>query len=253
MDDEILLRQLRVDASLLGLALDDEQLLQLSQFEKLLLRWNQAFNIISRKDESRLTTRHLLDSLSIAPWVQGFSVLDMGTGGGLPGIPLAICLRDQQFTPLDRSERKIRFVTQVKRALGLENVHPICADVRELPQGTRYDCIVSRAVADAETNWRLAAPRLREGGRLLIMASTGSEERASSEDFPIQNSASVGAPGTPHLVYPEGSPEEAPEEAKEEAPEGSRHLTREYLRIPRLNRTHRLDVLMRAAEPDTAE
>ena len=88
---------------------------------------------------------------------------------------------------------------------------------------------------------------------LLIMASTGSEQRASSEGFPIQNSSSVRAPGTSRLVYPEGCPEEVPEEAKEEAPEGSRYLTREYLRIPRLNRTHRLDVLMRAAESDTAE
>ena len=242
VDDETVLRQLQADASLLGLELDDEQLLQLSQFEKLLLRWNQAFNIISRKDESRLTTRHLLDSLSIAPGVQGPSVLDMGTGGGLPGIPLAICHRDQQFTLLDRSERKIRFVTQVKRALGLENVQPICADVRELPQGTRYDCIVSRAVADAETNWRLAAPWLRDGGRLLIMASTGSEERGSAiPPFGYQE------------AYQEGYPEEAPEEGPEEAPEGSSYLTREYLRIPRLDRTHRLDVLMTAAELDTAE
>lgn len=241
VDDEIVLHQLQAGALLLGLALDDEQLLQLTQFETLLLRWNQAFNIISRQDESRLTTRHVLDSLSIAPWVQGPCVLDMGTGGGLPGVPLAICHRHLQFTLLDRSQRKIRFVNQVKRALGLENVQPICADVRELPEGKRYDCVVSRAVADAETNWQLAAPSLRDGGRLLIMASTGSEERAPSEEFLNQDNSSVSAPAPPLLVRPK------------EAPEGSRYVTCEYLQIPGLDRTHRLDVLMRAAESDTAE
>lgn len=235
--DEIALPELQTDAAALGVELDDRQLLQLAQFATLLLRWNRAFNIISRRDESRLTNRHLLDSLSIAPWVQGPRVLDMGTGGGLPGVPLAICRRDQQFTLLDRTQRKIRFVTQVKRALGLENVDPVCADVRELRDDALFDCIVSRAVADSETNWRLAAPRLRSRGRLLIMASTGGAERASSEDFSDQRGSSV----RNLAISPVG------------APQGSRYLAREHLQIPGLNRAHRLDVLMRAAESDMAE
>jgi 16S rRNA (guanine527-N7)-methyltransferase len=235
--DQGALPELQVDAAALGLQLDDQQLLQLAEFARLLLRWNRAFNIISRRDEARLTTRHLLDSLSIVPWVRGLRVLDMGTGGGLPGVPLAICCRDQQFTLLDRTQRKIRFVTQVKRALGLENVEPVCADVRELSDGALFDCVVSRAVADPETNWQLAAPRLRGGGRLLIMASTGGVIGASSGDFSNQRRSSGRTRAIPDLG----------------APEGSRYLTREHLQIPGLSRAHRLDVLMRAAESDMAE
>lgn len=235
--DQVALHELQADAAVLGLDLDDQQLLQLTQFATLLLRWNRAFNIISRKDESRLMTRHLLDSLSIAPWVRGPLVLDLGTGGGLPGVPLAICHRDQHFTLLDRTQRKIRFVSQVKRALGLENVEPVCGDVRELSDGRLFDCIVSRAVADSETNWQLAAPRLRGGGRLLIMASTGGVEGGASKEYPKQRKLSVHTRASSALG----------------APEGSRYLTREHLRIPGLDGAHRLDVLIRAAESDMAE
>ncbi len=235
--DPVALRELQTKAAVLGLDLDDQQLLQLTQFATLLLRWNRAFNIISRKDESRVTTRHLLDSLSIAPWVRGPSILDLGTGGGLPGVPLAICRRDQHFTLLDRTQRKIRFVSQVKRALGLENVEPICGDVRELSASKLFDCIVSRAVADSETNWQLASPRLRGGGRLLIMASTGGGEGTALKEFSNQRKPALHARATSAL----------------RAPEGSRYLTREHLRIPGLGGAHRLDVLMRAAESDTAE
>jgi 16S rRNA (guanine527-N7)-methyltransferase len=157
------------DAALLGVALETRQAELLLQFGALLLRWNQAFNLVSRRDTGRLVSRHLLDSLSIAPWLQGPTVMDLGTGAGLPGVPLAIAREELRFTLVDRSERKIRFVDQAIRTLALSNVTGWCGDVRALPESATYDTVVSRAVAAPPEIWALAGPRLRPGGRLLIM------------------------------------------------------------------------------------
>lgn len=166
--------QLRRDAAALGIGLSTDQAERLAAFGDLLLRWNRTFNIISRQDQARLVPRHLLDSLSVAPWLRGPAVLDLGTGGGLPGIPLAILRADLSFTLLDRSQRKIRFVAQACRALELGNVTPLCADAGQLAPEARFDSIVSRAVTQLGTLWKLARPLLRSGpepGVLLAMVS----------------------------------------------------------------------------------
>lgn len=176
-------RRLQRDAADMGITLNALQADQLARFAELLLRWNRSFNIVSRKDVARLIPRHILDSLSVAPWLHGPEVLDLGTGGGLPGIPLAILRGDLQFTLVDRSQRKIRFVTQVRRTLSLANVRPLCVDVEELPSVARFDCVVSRGVKDLQRLWELAAPRLRSTpsttGVLVAMASTRGEASAT--------------------------------------------------------------------------
>jgi 16S rRNA (guanine527-N7)-methyltransferase len=157
------------DAGTLGVRLEIRQAAALLQFGDLLLRWNRAFNLISRRDTGRLVSRHLLDSLSVTPWLHGREVMDLGTGAGLPGVPLAIAREDSSFTLVDRSERKIRFIDQVVRTLGLTNVATRCGDVRSLPDSAIFDTVVSRAVASVDEIWALAEPRLRPGGRVLIM------------------------------------------------------------------------------------
>lgn len=212
--DEVDAVQLRREASALGIALSADQAERLAAFGDLLLRWNRTFNIISRQDQARLVPRHLLDSLSVAPWLRGPAVLDLGTGGGLPGIPLAILRADLSFTLLDRSPRKIRFVSQVCRVLGLANVKPLCADAGRLAPDARFDCIVSRAVTQLGALWKLARPLLRSGpdpGVLLAMVSA----RAAKDPDD--------GPGS---VLP-----------------GGRIIARPVLRIPGLEDGHRLVVV----------
>ena len=188
-------------AAQMGVGLDSAQAEALLQFHDLLLRWNRAFNLVSRRDTDRLLTRHLLDSLSLVPWVQG-TVMDLGTGAGLPGVPLAIAQPRQSFTLVDRNERKIRFLRQVARELGLDNIHPWCGDVRGLPADARFDTVACRAVAAIAEVWALAGSRLAPGGCLLIMHR--GQSRAAVDGVPdvlprgrLRERRMISVPGLP--------------------------------------------------------
>ncbi len=161
-------------AAELTVDLDEAQARALLEFRDLLLHWNRAFNLISRSDTGRIVPRHLLDSLTVAPWLIGDRVLDLGTGAGLPGVPLAIAREDVHFTLIDLSERRMRFVSRAARALKLANVSPQLGDVRSLPAGRGFDTIVCRAVADAGSMWSMASARLGARGRLVIMSRSQS-------------------------------------------------------------------------------
>ncbi len=202
-------------AETLGVQLAPRQVRLLVDFAELLERWNRAFNLISRRDVARLLPRHLLDSLSVVPLLGAGRVMDLGTGAGLPGVPLAIARPDVQFTLVDRSSRKIRFVQRAVRTLELGNVLAWCGDVRERPAGERFDAVVCRAVAELDLAWALAAPRLRRGGRLLVM------HRGQGADA---------GPVAP--------------------PPGARIVDQHQLRIPGLERPHGIVVLGRHDEAD---
>lgn len=174
---------LRSDARALGVDLDADQAGRLATFAGLLEHWNRSFNLVSRQDVGRLHARHLLDSLSAVPWLAGTSIMDLGTGAGLPGLPLAIAQPQRSFTLVDRSSRKIRFVGNACRSLGLDNVTPVAGDVRGLPADSRFDTIVARAVADMAAVWALGRARLRPGGR-LVMWWRGQSGEARPEDPP---------------------------------------------------------------------
>ena len=117
-------------ARTLGVELDPTSITRLLNYTRLLERWNGAFNLVSRKDIDRLVARHLLDSLSVLPLLRGPRVMDLGSGAGLPGIPLAIACPDLSFTLVDRSDRKARFLTQVIGELDLSNVFVYCQNVQ---------------------------------------------------------------------------------------------------------------------------
>lgn len=210
-------------AAELGVDLTPAQADTLLAFRDLLAHWNRAVNLVSRRDVARLVPRHLLDSLSVAPWLGGAATLDLGTGAGLPGVPLAIAREDVHFTLIDTSERRIRFVRRAVRALGVGNAEALCADVRALPAERRFDTVVCRGVADAPTAWALAAPRLERGGRLVLMTRTGvGADRGSA--------GSGGADG--------GG----------EVPSGARLAGRHEVRIAGLERAHEVLVLVPAEE-----
>lgn len=127
--------------------LTSRQLEQFGRLEALYTEWNAKINVISRKDIEQLYERHILHSLAIAKIIQfkpGTSVLDVGTGGGFPGIPLAIMFPETSFMPIDSIGKKIKVVSEVAAALGLQNVNAQHIRVEDVKQ--KFDFVVSRAV-----------------------------------------------------------------------------------------------------------
>ncbi len=135
----------------------------------LLERWNKAYNLTAIKDPKQMVTRHLLDSLSAAPWIKGSRLLDAGTGAGLPGIPLAITQPDLDVTLLDSSGKKIRFLNHVRRELGLDNITTVQERLESCCVETRYDVIISRAFTNLASFARAARRLAAAPSRLLAM------------------------------------------------------------------------------------
>jgi 16S rRNA (guanine527-N7)-methyltransferase len=140
------------------------QLQQFNALDELYTDWNSKINVISRKDLDSLYEKHVLHSLSIAAafeFADGSSVVDLGTGGGFPGIPLAIFFPNVQFCLIDSIGKKIKVVNAVAEAIGLKNVttrHSRIEDVKD----KRFDFVVSRAVAPLKDLWRWSKPLLKK-------------------------------------------------------------------------------------------
>ena len=160
-----------LDAGLAALRLDadPDQCDRLIRFITLLNRWNQAYNLTAVRDPLAMVPRHLLDSLALMPYLQGAPLLDLGTGPGLPGIPLAILNPGSRFVLLDSNGKKIRFVRQAILELGLSQVEAIQARMESYRPAEKFVTIVSRAVAELEALRRVAWPLLALRGTLLIM------------------------------------------------------------------------------------
>jgi 16S rRNA (guanine527-N7)-methyltransferase len=149
--------ELRQGALELGVELSAQQHEQLLAYLALLIKWNKAYNLTAVRDPDEMVSRHLLDSLSVVPFVAaaGDNWLDVGSGGGMPGIPLAILFPERQFTLLDSNGKKTRFLTQVKLELKLANLQVIHSRVEEFQPEIPFDGICSRAFSSLEdfSNW----------------------------------------------------------------------------------------------------
>ncbi len=133
--------------SRLGLDLSGEALERLLVYLELLTKWNRVYNLTAIRDPVQMVIRHLLDSLAVLPHVEGKRFIDVGTGAGLPGIPLALALADTQWVLLDANGKKARFVTQAIAATGLANVSVAQARVADYHPALSFDAVVTRAYA----------------------------------------------------------------------------------------------------------
>jgi len=153
----------------LGLNLDSVQLQKIRQYLENLLKWNKAYNLTAIRDPDDMVIKHLLDSLSIVPHVQGHNILDVGTGPGLPGIPASICDEHRHWTLIDSNGKKTRFLVQMKAELKLKNVAVIKGRIEAVPTNQRFDVITSRAFSSLQDFVSVCLPLLQEGGELLAM------------------------------------------------------------------------------------
>ncbi|PKO25517.1 MAG: 16S rRNA (guanine(527)-N(7))-methyltransferase RsmG [Betaproteobacteria bacterium HGW-Betaproteobacteria-8] len=114
----------------------------------LIHKWNKVHNLTAVREPAEMVTLHLLDSLAVLPHIQAERLLDVGSGAGLPGIPLALCLPQMRVTVLDSSHKKASFMRQVKAELGIDNLEVVCGRVEQFKPAELYDVIISRAFSD---------------------------------------------------------------------------------------------------------
>lgn len=146
-----------------------------------LVRWNKAYNLTAVTDPLEMVDRHIIDSLSLRPFIQGQRILDAGTGAGLPGMVLAIAEPARHFILVDSNGKKIRFLRHVQRSLNLANIEPVHARLEQLELDPVPDEIVARALAPLARLVEWLSPWLDQGARLLAMK--GKLEQAEIDDL----------------------------------------------------------------------
>ena len=199
-----MLQQLQQGCETLGLDVSDDKLAKLIAYVQLLAKWNKAFNLTSVREPQEMISRHILDSLAIQPYLSGVSLLDVGTGAGLPGIPLAIVKPEMVITLLDSNSKKTRFLQQAKAELALENVTVIHSRVEQadLP---KFDLVTARAFSTINDIIDLAGRHCDDAGCLVLMKGVYPEEelQAVTDGFSLQDIVSLDVPGCEgqrHLV-----------------------------------------------------
>lgn len=160
----------------LGLDVTEKQLDLLLAFVSLIEKWNKAYNLTAIRSRDEMVRLHILDSLAIMPFVSENKIIDVGTGAGLPGIPLAIVMPDTEFTLLDSNSKKTRFVQQVVLELQLHNVEVAHSRVENFGHQGEYDAVLSRAFASLEDIMNLTEYLLRPAGVLIAMKGQVPEE-----------------------------------------------------------------------------
>ena len=189
--------QLVSGASALGIRLEPVQQTQLLDYLALLNKWNKAYNLTAVRDPQEMLSRHLLDSLSILPFVHAGNWLDVGSGGGMPGIILAIMFPDSHFTLLDSNGKKTRFLTQVRLELGLDNLAVVNARVEAFRGEQPWDGIVSRAFSSLTDFVQLTRHLGNSRTRWLAMKGRypDDELEALPVDFRLLESHQLQVPG----------------------------------------------------------
>lgn len=188
-----------------SISLTDHQKNQLVAYVDMLHKWNKAYNLTSVRDPDEMLVRHILDSIVVAPYLQGLRFIDVGTGPGLPGIPLAIVLPGAHFTLLDSLGKRVRFLRQVQHELKLENITPVQSRVEAYPSEPPFDGVISRAFASLNdmVSWCHHLPG-EEGRFYALKGQLPEDEIASLPDgFSVESVEKLLVPqleGERHLV-----------------------------------------------------
>ncbi|WP_290654841.1 16S rRNA (guanine(527)-N(7))-methyltransferase RsmG [Idiomarina sp.] len=190
-----LLSQTKIESLLM---LDENQLDQLVQLVEQLDKWNKAYNLTSVRDPKQMVSRHIVDSLIISPFLTGDRFIDVGTGPGLPGLPLAIANPDKSFVLLDSLGKRIRFIRQVCHQLGIKNVQAVQSRVEYYTeQNNSFDGVLSRAFAslDDMLTWCKHLPK--NNGKFLALKGQYPQQELDelSEQYKIEQISSLNVPG----------------------------------------------------------
>lgn len=178
---------------------------QLRQFLALLEKWNQAYNLTAVRDPEEMVPRHLLDSLAVLPYLHGPEILDIGTGAGLPGIPLAIARPGLHFTLLDSNAKKLRFVRQAAHELNLRNVTVVQERIEKFHPERKFATLIARAFAAIPDILAGCGHLTAPGVRVLAMKGVFPREEiaAVAGRFRVEEVKTLHVPGldaTRHLV-----------------------------------------------------
>jgi len=163
----------------LGIALSDAQAAKLLRLLDELDDWNQRMNLTAIRERGAQITKHLLDSLSVQPFLRGTRVCDVGTGAGFPGIPLAIANPEREFLLIDSTAKKLKFIDHVAQLLELRNITTLHTRAESYRPDDRFDVVISRAVGPVVqfVNW--TGQMVVGGGRLLAMKGKYPEEEVA--------------------------------------------------------------------------
>ena len=188
-----------------NIRINDHQIQLLIDFVNLLNKWNKAYNLTSVRDPQEMLVKHILDSLVVSPYLQGNRFIDVGTGPGLPGLPLAIINPDKQVVLLDSLGKRISFIRNAIRELGISNVTPVLSRVEEYQQEEKFDGVLSRAFASLKdmTDWCHHLPK--ENGYFYALKGVYQEDevQALDEKYRVQQVIELHVPelvGERHLI-----------------------------------------------------
>ncbi len=192
----------------LGIALSDAQRAKLAAYLALLAKWNKTYNLTAIREPARMVTHHLLDALAVVPHLPanaGLRILDVGSGGGVPGIPLAIARPDAHVAMIDSNHKKAAFLMQAAIELGLPNVESHAVRVEDYAPTAPFDVVISRAFSDLAAFAAVAAPHVAQHGRMFAMKGVHPDEELASlpQEFVVLAAPALEVPGldaSRHLV-----------------------------------------------------
>ena len=189
--------ELAAGIAALGLDVAPEAQQRMLDYLALVEKWNKAYNLTAVREPAKMLTHHLLDSLSVLPHVSGPRVLDVGSGAGLPGIPLALACPQWQFTLLDSNHKKTTFLRQASIELKLNNVEVVCDRVETWASPQLFDTVVSRAFSDLPEFLGLAGSLCAKTGVVVAMKGIYPHEELAQvpKDFQLRGVVSLNVPG----------------------------------------------------------
>lgn len=211
MADDVLDKTLCAGLAAFGQSMPRDAARTLGEFLRLLDKWNQTWNLTAVRDPLAMVPRHVLDSLSIRPWLAGSRVVDVGSGAGLPGIPLAIAEPAREFVLIDSAAKRTRFMTQAAAVLGLGNVRVVRIRAEDYRPDSGFDTVISRAFASLAGFVNAAGHLCGKEGQLLAMKGQFPEDEIAGlpESWQVSASHALTVPGLAaqrHLVVLKQAP-----------------------------------------------